>query len=142
MSRRVFTAFPRPVWLLFAVYTGASLAHFVHNAEYIAFYPNMPVWIARETVYQAWLVVASVGLAGVLLASTGWPVAGAVVVAAYGALGLDGLAHYTLALCSQHTLAANMTIWFEVIAGFALMVCAGVLAVRAAARRLRSQGAT
>jgi hypothetical protein len=130
MPRVSSSPFPRSLWLLVAVYTVASLAHFAHNAEYIAFYPNMPAWITRETVYQAWLGVAAVGAVGVLLGLMGWPVVGAVVVAAYGALGLDGLAHYSLALCSEHTLSANLTIWLEVIAGVALMVCAGLYALR------------
>ena len=46
----------------------------------------------------------------------------------YGAFGLDGLGHYTLALCSEHTLATNVTIWSEALAGVLLML--------AAARRL------
>lgn len=41
---------PIHVWLLLAVYCCASLIHFAHNAEYIAFYPNMPLWITRENV--------------------------------------------------------------------------------------------
>jgi hypothetical protein len=60
---------PRPVWLLFLAYTLASFAHFVHNAEFIAFYPGMPVWITRETLYQAWWVVAGVGVLGLGLCS-------------------------------------------------------------------------
>jgi len=39
--------------LLFALYTLASLTHFAHNAEYIAFYPGLPVWMTRESVYPA-----------------------------------------------------------------------------------------
>jgi len=37
----------------------------------------------------------------------------------YGALGLDGLLHYRLGLCSQHTLLANLTIWAEATTGLA-----------------------
>jgi hypothetical protein len=47
--------------LLFALYTLASLTHFAHNAEYIAFYPGLPVWMTRESVYLAWLAVAGGG---------------------------------------------------------------------------------
>lgn len=142
MSSSAISPFPRLVWALTAVYTAASLAHFTHNAEYIAFYPNMPAWITRETVYQAWLAVAGVGAAGILFACMGWAVMGAIAVGAYGALGLNGLAHYTLALCSEHTLGANLTIWFEVVSGFSLMVCATALAGRTAAKRRREQDAS
>ena len=116
------------LWALIALYTFASLLHFVHNAEYIAFYPNMPAWITSATVYKAWLCVAAVGVVGLGFWCMGWSVLGAVLVAAYGALGIDGLAHYTLALCSEHSLAANATIWFEVLSGAALMLWAGARA--------------
>jgi hypothetical protein len=52
---------------------------------------------------------------------------GALFVGAYGAFGLDGLGHYTLALCSEHTLATNLTIWFEVIAGLMLALASALL---------------
>lgn len=128
MIARFLSTAPRPVRLLFIAYTLASLAHFVHNAEFIAFYPGMPAWIGRETVYRAWLVVASVGILGVGLRLLGWPVLGALLIAAYGALGLDGLAHYSLGLCSEHTWVANLTIWAEALSGAALAVAAAVWA--------------
>jgi hypothetical protein len=46
----------------------------------------------------------------------------ALLFSGYGALGLDGLAHYTLAFCSEYTLATNLTIWSEAIAGLVLML--------------------
>ena len=138
MIHRRASTVPRPVWLLFLAYTLASLAHFVHNAEFIAFYPGMPVWITRETVYQAWGVIAGVGVLGLGLRYLGWPVLGALVIAAYGALGLDGLAHYTLGLCSEHTWLANLTIWAEAISGAALAIVAVVWAwAQRPARRKR-----
>jgi hypothetical protein len=119
--------FPRHIWVLLALYCVASLTHFAHNAEYIAFYPNMPRWITRENVYLAWLVVTAVGVVAIAFTLIGWRCVGAACLAAYGALGLDGLGHYTLALCSEHTFAMNLTIWFEVIAGAALAAGSVVL---------------
>lgn len=124
---------PMPMWVLVAVYFAASLAHFAHNAEFIAIYPNMPAGITREHVYLAWLAVTSLGVAGLLVARLGLRALGVVLVGAYGALGLDGLAHYTLALCAEHTLATNITIWAEAISGLVLMLAC----VRLLARRLR-----
>jgi hypothetical protein len=118
---------------LTAIYTGSSLLHFVHNAEYIVFYPGMPAGLTREHVYLVWLAIAAFGAAGLAFARWGWPVAAGLSLAAYGAFGLDGLAHYTLALCSEHTLAMNLTIAFEAVAG-------AVLAV-ACLRQLRRGGA-
>jgi len=129
-----FRLLPRAVWVLLGVYFAASLTHFAHNAEFIAYYPNMPAWLTREDVYLAWLAVSSLGAAGLLVLSRGWPLIGLALMAAYGAMGIDGLAHYTLALCSEHTLATNLTIWFEVVSGSALAVVALAL-LRTTARR-------
>ena len=112
--------------ILFILYTLASLVHFAHNAEYIPFYPGLPVWMTRESVYLAWLAVAAVGLLAVMAGWRGWHRIAAVLLMAYGLLGTDGLLHYTLALCSEHTLAANLTIWAEVLLGVALACAAAV----------------
>jgi hypothetical protein len=117
---------PKYFWGLFALYSIASLTHFVHNAEFIAFYPNMPSWITRETVYLAWLGIGCLGLAGLLMWRFRLFAIGMLCMGAYGALGIDGLAHYTLALCGEHTLATNLTIWFEVITGLVLLIMAGL----------------
>jgi hypothetical protein len=85
----------------------------------------MPQWITSATVYKAWLGIAAIGIVGVGFWKIGWYVLGAIFVAIYGALGIDGLAHYSLALCSEHSFAANATIWFEVLTGTALMLTAG-----------------
>lgn len=113
---------PRHLQALLAVYFAATLAHFTHNAEFIAFYPGMPEWLTREKVYIAWLCITCVGVAGLIAARFGLAALGALLLGAYGALGLDALQHYTLALCSEHTLAANVTIWFEAASGVVLAV--------------------
>lgn len=124
-----------------ALYFVASLVHFAHNAEYIAFYPNMPAWLTRENVYVAWVAVTGVGAAGIAFMARGWLSVGALVLAAYGALGLDGLGHYALARCAEHTAAMNLTIGFEAIAGVGLAACAASVAFQArSARRRASAG--
>lgn len=126
---------PAHIWTLAALYTVASLAHFVHNAEYLAYYPNMPAWVTRETVYQVWLAIAAFGAAGALIALTRWRVVAALLLAVYGAFGLDGLGHYTLALCSEHTWTMNATIWSEALTGVVLAGCCVWFAVHG--RRVR-----
>ena len=132
MARPAATApcLPRPVWACLALYFLASLAHFAHNAEYIAFYPGMPAWLTREQVYLVWLATTSLGVAGLLCSRLGWRTPGAALLAAYGAAGLDGLGHYTLALCSQHTLAMNASIWAEAASGALLAACSVPLLLR------------
>ena len=121
---------PKSIWALVALYFVASLTHFAHNAEFIAFYPNMPQSLTRETVYLAWLAVTGIGVAALVATRFGLPALGAVLLAVYGAMGLDGLGHYMLALCSEHTLATNLTIWFEVVAGVGLLLASSVLVKR------------
>lgn len=121
------TNLPKHIQFLFALFFIANLTHFAHNAEYIAYYPGLPVWLTREKVYLAWVAGVSVGLVGLLVARSKLKLLGVALVAAYGATGIDGLAHYTLALCSEHTLATNLTIWFEVLAGLSLLLASGLL---------------
>jgi hypothetical protein len=115
---------------LIALYFAASLAHFAHNAEYIAFYPGMPGWITRETVYSAWGAITALGLAGLIAVRLRARGIGFALIGIYGAFGLDGLAHYTLALCSEHTLVTNLTIFGEAITGLLLLLTASVFAYR------------
>jgi hypothetical protein len=124
------SVFPARIRALVALYFVATLTHFAHNAEFIAFYPNMPQSLTRETVYLAWLAITCIGVAALIATRFGLPVLGAVLLGAYGAMGLDGLGHYTLALCSEHTLATNLTIWFEAVAGVGLLLSSAVFAKR------------
>jgi hypothetical protein len=129
------SALPKPLLVLAAVYFAASLAHFGHNAEYIAFYPGMPGWLTREKVYLAWLAVTSLGAVAFVFAKLALPAVALLLLAVYGAFGLDGLAHYTLALCSEHTLLANITIWSEAVTGVVLLLASAVLFARQFTRR-------
>ena len=115
---------PNHILVLFVLFFVANLTHFVHNAEYISIYPGIPSWLTRETVYMAWVTGASVGLLGLAIARTRLRGIGMFLMAVYGASGIDGLAHYTLALCSEHTLTTNLTIWFEVVTGLSLLLAA------------------
>jgi hypothetical protein len=129
---------PRHLSWLVVVYCVASVAHFTHNAEYIALYPNLPAWLGRQDVYVAWLAVSAVGIAGAMMWTLGWRVAALLVLATYGALGLGGLAHYTLALCSEHSLVMNLTIWFEATAGSMLALATARQIVRSRLARRRA----
>ncbi len=118
--------------LLLLLYCGASLLHFVHNAEHLAEYPNLPAWISRASVYGAWWAIFSIGFVGYLLFRRGHTLPGLALLALYTALGLDGLLHYGRAPISAHSLGMNLTIWTEVVA--ATLALAAVLWL--AARRL------
>jgi len=57
----------RTLLALVLVHAAASLVHFVHNATFLADYPNMPIWITPGGIYAVWLAEAAVGAAGVWL---------------------------------------------------------------------------
>jgi hypothetical protein len=106
----------RPLALLLLVYAGASLIHFIHNAEFLRDYPGLPQTWTRSGVYGAWLGVTAVGIAGWALLARGKPLAGLGVLALYALLGVDSLAHYGVAPLSAHSAAMNATILLEVAA--------------------------
>ena len=108
-------------WSL-AIYAGASLLHFAHNAQYLAQYPNLPGSWARTDIYLAWCCVTAIGLLGYLLFRRGALRVGLIVLAIYGCLGLDGLLHYTRAPMAHHSAAMNLTIWAEAVAAGMLLI--------------------
>ena len=119
-------------WLLL-LYCGASLLHFVHNAEFIADYPNLPLWISRNAIYFSWFAIFAIGLCGYFLYRSRYTTIGLVLLAIYATLGLDGLLHYSRAPIEAHAVGMNATIWIEVVT--ALMALAAVSCI--AAERLR-----
>jgi len=115
-------------WLL-ALYGLASLAHFMHNAEYLRAYPNLPDWLSRSEVYAAWCAITAIGLVGYALCRRGHAWVGYSLLVLYTSLGFDGLLHYRRAPLAAHTVAMNLTIWCEVVAA-----ALALIAVTAAAR--------
>jgi len=121
IQRHSTIGIPGYVFALTGIYCAASLVHFVHNAQFIADYPNLPAWLTSAKVYLAWIAVTSAGAIGVAVALSGHRTLGLGLIAGYAALGFAGLDHYTRAPLSAHTLAMNATIAFEVAAAAALL---------------------
>jgi len=123
---------PERAWLggLLLLYLAASLLHFVHNAEYVADYPNLPAWLGRADVYLAWLALAAIGAVGWALYRFGWRLAGLLLIGVYAGFGFAGLLHYTRAPFAAHTPAMNFTIWFEVAAAALLLTAAAASLVK------------
>ncbi len=111
----------RALPLALLAHAAATLLHHVHNAEFLADYPNMPAWLSRAGVYAAWAVMTAIGAAGWWLARGTRRLAGLALVALYGAYGVYSLGHYTLAPPSAHGAAMNATIALEAATGLALL---------------------
>ena len=125
MAREMTRRIECSVMIAAGAYGAASLAHFLHNAEFCGDYPNLPAWITRGSVWLIWAILALIGGSGLRLFRRGYRKSGLVVLAVYGALGCYGLGHYGLAPIVRHTAMMNFTIWFEVVAGLVLLGVAG-----------------
>ena len=79
----------KTILVLLLLYGVASLIHFIHNAEFLAEYPNLPSSWTRTGVYLVWLGITAVGASGWLLIHRGFHRVGLVVVAVYAIMGLD-----------------------------------------------------
>lgn len=135
---------PRPFhtpleWLLL-LYGAASLAHFAHNAEFLADYPNLPVWLSRAQIYAVWLGITAIGIVGYVLHRLGLGLAGLGVIGVYAALGFDGLLHYGRAPFAEHTGAMNSSILFEVATAALLLAFTAVVGVKQLVGRARAPG--
>ncbi len=119
--RRHYSRIPKFLLIALAVYCLASLAHFAHNAEFLADYPNLPAWFTRSKVYLAWVAVTAVGALGTILFILRLRLIGLLTIAAYATLGFAGLDHYWVAPVSAHSMGMNVTIWFEVAAAGVLL---------------------
>lgn len=108
--------------IVLALHCAATLFHFAHNAVYINDYPNLPGWITPGGVVYSWLVVTAIGAAGYLVYRLVMRLPGLLVLAVYGVLGFDGLAHYTLAPLSAHTTAMNLSIGLEAFTAVLVLV--------------------
>lgn len=117
-------------------YFFASLGHFSHNAEFICEYPNLPAWLTRAQVYGVWAAITAVGAIGFFLIRRRFVASGLLVVAAYAAMGFDGLGHYALAPIEMHTFTANLTILSEVALAALLLA----LTLYILARQVQQQG--
>jgi hypothetical protein len=116
-------------WLV-ALYAAASLLHFVHNAEHLAQYPNLPSSWSPVDVYLALCVVTALGVLGYALYLRANRLAGLSLLALYAILGFAGLLHYTRAPFAHHSPMMNITICTEVAAAAALLVDVLILATR------------
>lgn len=104
------------------LYLMASLVHFIHNAEFLADYPNLPETWTRADIYGAWAAMTTVGAAGWLLVQRGYRKLGLLLTSVYALLGLASLAHFAAAPMAAHTEAMTLTILLEVSTAALLLI--------------------
>ncbi|NEP19748.1 MAG: hypothetical protein F6J97_23155 [Leptolyngbya sp. SIO4C1] len=119
------------VWCLYLV---GSLIHFIHNAEFLKDYPNLPDSWMRNGIYLAWVGMTLLGAIGLILAIRSSKLIGLNCLVVYALLGIDSLGHYIVAPFDSHTAAMNTTILLEVGAAVLLLTVAGQQLYRAIAR--------
>jgi hypothetical protein len=102
-------------------YCVASLLHFAHNAVFLGEYPGLPSSITVVVICSTWLAITSIGVIGWWAVGVGRVAVGFVLIAAYASFGFDGLAHYSVAPLSAHTIGMNATIGLEVLAAVILL---------------------
>jgi hypothetical protein len=125
-------------WLL-GLYGLTSLVHFMHNAEYLSRYPNLPAWLSRSQVYGAWCGITVLGVAGYTLYRRGQQLSGLSLLVLYASLGFDGLLHYQRASPAAHTAVMNLTIWSEVAAAALALTAVVTVAARDRTRTVGSR---
>jgi len=108
--------------VLLLIYVVASLIHFIHNAEFLTDYPNLPDSWTRTGVYLVWIGMTVVGVIGWVLVARNFYFSGLLLLAIYAVLGMDSLGHYIVAPFSSHTLTMNLTIMFEVTTATLLLI--------------------
>jgi len=126
---------PKLIAAALLIYAAASLLHHLHNAAFVADYPDMSAGLTPGVIYAAWLAATALGAAG-YLGLRRYPLIGCTLLGLYGAYGLGALLHYRLAPPSAHTLTMNATIAVEALTAAILLV--GTLAL--AWRRVRRRG--
>lgn len=123
-TKRASQALP---WVLI-LYAAASLLHFVHNAEFLPQYPNLPASWSRADVYVTWCCVTTPGIVGYLLHLRGNRSLGLGFLTLYAVLGFGGLLHYTRAPLAHHSSMMNVTIWTEVVAAAVVLANVAIVA--------------
>ena len=93
-----------------------SAVHFADNAFHLDLYPG-PVFLTRDVVLGAWLLVLATALLAYRAGTRG-------ALVAYGAFGFAGLAHYCMPHRMGLPLRCTVTIGAEAIASVLLIAYA------------------
>lgn len=98
----------------------ATGIHFTDNYRFIEQYPQ-PVWITAASIYQSWLLLTVVGIAGYWLYKFDkfWRAYGCLIL--YSVTGLASPGHYFYGSLSEFSLKMHLLIWADGLTGLAVL---------------------
>ena len=105
--------------LLIASIISTSI-HFTDNYLFIEQYPQ-PAWITAPSIYQSWIILTTVGIAGYWLYKFGKFWVGYVCLIIYSLTGLASPGHYLYGSVSQFSLKMHLLIWTDGLTGLAVL---------------------
>jgi hypothetical protein len=99
----------------------STAIHFTDNYLFIERYPQ-PTWITAPSIYQSWVILTAIGIAGYVLYQQGkfWLACGCLLV--YSLTGLASPGHYLYGHFSQFSFKMHLFIWTDGLAGLSILV--------------------
>lgn len=112
----------RPTLLLVLLIIGVvtTILHYTDNFLFFDNYP-LPTWITKPSVYVAWLMLTSFGIAGYWLYKQRVFWTAYLCLCIYSITGVSSLGHYFYASMTEISVKMNTLIWLDAISGTALL---------------------
>lgn len=98
----------------------STAIHFTDNYRFIHLYPQL-AWITAPSIYQFWIVLTVVGIAGYWLYKFRKFWQAYLCLMIYSLTGLASLGHYLYGSLSQFSLKMHLFIWTDALVGLAML---------------------
>lgn len=98
----------------------STAIHFTDNYRFIDHYPQPP-WITAAFIYQSWIVLTVVGIAGYWLYKYRKFWMAYLCLITYSLTGLASPGHYLYGSLSQFSLKMHLFIWTDGLTGLAVL---------------------
>jgi hypothetical protein len=98
----------------------STAIHFTDNYRFIDLYPQ-PSWITAPSIYQSWIILTGIGIAGYWLYKFRKFWLAYVCLITYSLTGLASPGHYLYGSLSQFSLKMHLFIWTDGLAGLAVV---------------------
>lgn len=98
----------------------STATHFIDNYRFIDSYPQ-PIWITAPSIYQSWIILTAIGVAGYWLYKFRKFGFAYVCLSIYSLTGLTSLGHYLYGSLSQFSLKMHLLIWTDGLTGLAVL---------------------